>query len=250
VAFGKFQNNIITGIGITTLILGFLSAVARSLLLQRAKKWFIDFNLYLKKLIPDFFEERLTLFDYKKAKIGRLEVLLLDRINSLKLLFPDIFLKRIRQLQYNGLYENERLDYRRASCLIKELTIVDFKKTKKNFKFMGEFYPELKGETYQEIIGKNIKGYVNKASKFGTTLWFTNDDFKKEKIKALVVSGQVGCCQDMMVYVSELINSKKSGFKSLDTDIQNSLKILHAELLRDWFRFKDQPDWLYQELEK
>lgn len=250
VAFGELQNNITTGIGITTLIIGFFSAVARSWLLKKAKRWFGYFNLYLKKIIPDFFEERLTLFDYKKTKIGRLEVLLLDRINSLKLLFPDIFLKRIRQLQYNGLYDNKRFDYRRASCLIKELTIVDFKKTKKNFEFMGEFYPELKGETYQEIIGENIKEYVNKASKFGTTLWFTNDDFKKEKIKALVVSGQVGCCQDMMVYVSELINSKKSGFESLDTHIQNSLKTLHAELLQDWLRFKDQPDWLYQELEK
>ncbi|WP_034891662.1 patatin-like phospholipase family protein [Gillisia sp. Hel_I_29] len=249
-ALGKLQDNIITGIGITLLIIGFLSAFARFWLLKKIKGWFGDFNLYLKKLIPDFFEERLTLFDYKTTKIGRLEVLLLDRINSLKLLFPDIFLKRIRQLQYNGLYENKQFDYRRASCLIKELTVVDFKKTKKNFAFMGKFYPELKGETYQEIIGENIKEYVDKASEFGTTLWFTHDDFKEEKVKALVVSGQVGCCQDLMVYVSELINRKGSGFKNLDTDIQNNLKELHAELLNDWLRFKDQPDWLYQELEK
>jgi predicted acylesterase/phospholipase RssA len=250
IILGKLQNNITTGIGITMLIIGFFSAVARSWLLKKAKGWFGYFNLKLKKLIPDFFEERLTLFDYKKTKIGRLEVLLLDRINSLKLLFPDIFLKRIRQLQYNGLYEKERFAYRRASCLIKELTIVDFNKTKKNFAFMGKFYPELKGETYQEIIGKNIKEYVDKASEFSTTLWFTNDDFKQEKIKALVVSGQVGCCQDLMVYVSEIINSKESGFESLDTDIQNSLKELHAELLSDWLLFKKHPDWLYQKLDK
>ncbi|MBJ7882912.1 patatin-like phospholipase family protein [Gelidibacter salicanalis] len=250
IALGNLQNNITSGIGIAIFILGVFSAVARSWLVKKAKGWVEDFNLYLKKLIPDFFEERLTFFDYKKTKIGRLEVLLLDRINSLKLLFPDIFLKRIRQLQYNGLYENERFDFRRVSCLIKELTVVDFKKTSKNFAFMATFYPELKGETYLEIIGKNIKEYVDKASEFSTTLWFTNDDFKQEKIKALVVSGQVGCCQDLMVYVSEIINSKESGFESLDTAVQNSLKELHAELLRDWLQFKDQPDWLYPKLDK
>jgi len=250
IALGKLQNNITTGIGFTIFIIGILSVIIKVWVLNKANKWVGNFNLTLKKLIPDFFEERLVLFDYKNIKIGRLETLFLDRLNSLKLLFPDIFLKRIRKLQYDNLYENEQYKNRRASCLIKELSVVDFKKTKKNFGYMGKFYPELRGETYQDIIGENIKKYVDKASEFGTTLWFTNDDLKDEKVKALVVSGQVGCCQDLMYYVSELINGEESGFENMDSVIQNNLKELHANLLKDWLKFKEQPEWLYQKLER
>lgn len=247
---GGFQNNITTGIGIALSLVAVIFYLLRVFLLRKLSNVIKDINNYLQELIPVYFLKRIKLFDYQKTTIGKLEVLLLNRLKSLQLLFPDIFLKRIRSLHYDNIYENKELNFRRASCLIKELTRQDFSKTLGNFNFMGKYYPELRGNSYKEIIGDKIESYVKMAAEFGTTLWFTDDDFKSEKLKALVISGQVGCCQDLLYYLSELINGENSPFSNLEPEVQNDLNLLHTKIMKDWFAFKENPEWLYNQLEQ
>lgn len=240
-------NSTILGVGISLSVMSIIMLLAWYLLNSKIQNFLNDTIDYISQMIPQYFRTRLQSLKIKDVKIKYLESLLIDRIESLKLLVPSIFLKQIRSLHYNNLYENKNYDYRRMDCLIKELTKIDFKKKlDKDYKEVSKYLKEFKGDSYNKIMGQKIEKYLDKAASFGTTLWFTDDDDElKEQLKSLIISGQITCCQNLLIYLTKLIYSEKSFFNILDSSIQDNLKSLHKSTLKDWGEFKKNPEFLF-----
>lgn len=252
-----FKNTMLAGIGYAIMALGIGGLLVLRALQRKAIKQLNNLHGYFKKKVPVYFLERFGAFDYKNSKLKDLEVLALDRFNSLKLLLPDVFLKQVRRLHYNRIFSDEKYTYRRSACLIKELTEVDFgKKTYDNkdprkqgdYTFMQKHDLGFEGESQEEVIGKKMLEYTTSAASFGTTLWFTDNDQLDHKLKALLISGQVGCCQDLLIYLSRIIFTENNGFDALDEPTKTSLTQLHTSMMADWERFKKEPEHLYNSL--
>ena len=246
-----FEPSTLFGAGLTVTIFGVLGLLISYMVNRMLRAKWRSAGMYLRQFIPDYFLDRLPTFDLKNTKLKHLEVLALDRINSLKLLLPDVFLKQVRRLHYNRIFNDPELTYRRSACLIKELTEVDFqKKLKNDYAFMRKYVKGFDGDSQEAIVGKKILAYTTNAASFGTTLWFSDDDHLDEKLKALIISGQVSCCQDMLIYLTKLIHSPENGFKDLDGDTKTELIRLHQDILQDWEKFKKKPEFLYDTLQK
>ncbi|MDY7396975.1 patatin-like phospholipase family protein [Aureibaculum sp. 2210JD6-5] len=242
-----WNNSTIFGIGISMSIITTLLLLLWYFINKKVKGT-IDKTLeYVGKMIPEYFKTRIRVLKISDVKIKYMESLLIDRLESLKLLVPTIFLKQIRRLHYNKLYQNKEYDFRRMDCLIKELTSVDFeKKFEKDYKEISKYLAEFKGDSYKEIMGGKIKTYLDKAASFGTTLWFTDDKKElEEQLKSLIISGQITCCQNLLIYLTKLIYSNNSFFNTLEISIQESLKDLHKSTLKDWETFKKNPEFLF-----
>ncbi len=237
------------GAGITITAFGLVGIIGWHLMnLWLYKKW-KSLGSYVRNHVPGFFLKRLPSFDIKNTKLKDFEVLVFDRLNSLKLLLPDIFLKQVRRLHYNRIFEDSHYTFRRSACLIKELTDVDFqKKLKNDYAFMKEHVSGFEGQSQVDVVGEKILFYTTSAASFGTTLWFSEMDHLDEKLKALIISGQVSCCQDLLIYLTKLIYTKNNGFQKLETSIKVKLEELHKSILEDWKEFKENPEFLYDSL--
>lgn len=245
----KFENSTLFGVGIATSALGLLFLMIYMFLRKKAFSLIEIIKKYTHQLIPEYFRERFPVVEIKNIKLKYLETLLLDRINSLKLLIPTIFLKQIRRLQYNSIYNDDTYEYRRMGCLIKELTRIDFdKKLRNDYQKIAPFLKDFKGDSYRAIMGNNIKKYIDAAAKFGTTLWFTDQDKLEEQLKCLVISGQITCCQNLLIYLTKYIHFPDSGYDELPEDEKKQLKKLHRGILKDWRRFKEEPVYLFEAL--
>ncbi|WP_422860771.1 patatin-like phospholipase family protein [Flagellimonas sp. S174] len=232
----------ITGIGIGTIV---SYHILKSMVKVRANNMWN----YLKQLIPDFFEKRLPSFKLEHFKLKHLEILALDRFNSLKLLLPTVFLKQIRRLHYNRIYEDDAYSYRRMTCLVKELTKLDFKKKiEEDYSKVSKNLSMLKGNDYDAIMGEKLVGHIDEAATFGTTLWFTDSDKLNEILVSLLISGQATCCQNLMIYLDKLMYTKGNGFEKLDKEAKNTLETLYKKTKEDWMKFKDNPSFLHNSL--
>ena len=117
-----------------------------------------------------------------------------------------------------------------------------------DYTFMREHNLGFKGNNQKEVIGEKMLEYTTNAASFGTTLWFSEKDDLDDKLKALIISGQVSCCQDLLIYLSRIIYTKNNGFNELDAGTKTSIIALHKSIMEDWERFKNTPEFLYQSL--
>jgi len=246
----ELKDSTIFGLGIALSGLALLLMIAYLVIRSKIRKLLSVLKKYTHKIVPKFFRDRFPYIEINKVKIKYLEGLLMDRALSLKLLVPNLFLRQIRSLHYNRLYDNPAYDFKRMDCLIKELTQIDFnKKLEKDYSEIAAYLPnDFKGETYEEIMGAEIKEYLDEAARFGTTLWFTHQDKLAGQLKSLIISGQVTCCQNLLIYLTKLIHDPKSGFKDLTAKDQKELITLQESTLKDWRKLKKEPSFLYDSL--
>jgi predicted acylesterase/phospholipase RssA len=211
-----------------------------------ATKWFAirctmhklsEFGNFIRSKFPDFYYIQLCKLKIYDLSMHRVEPLLYNRLNSLKVLLSDVFLKIIRRLNYNRLYENANYQYRRATTLIKELTQKDWESK----------HPQL---SYQLQIGPKIKAVVEEAAQFGTTLWFTEEEKLGELLKKLVVTGEITMCYNIKAYLEEITAPSKNGKTNID--FMELPKETRSELLktletckRDWKKFQSDPAYLF-----
>ncbi len=194
--------------------------------------------LKIRALIPAFFLKRLGSFDVDELSIHRAEPLIMDRVNALVTLLTDVFLKVVRRLNYNRLYENEAYHYRRFSTLIKSLTRADLTNDanaetgrRKGF-FSGN---------YDSDVGPAIEAIVESAAAFGTTLWFTEQEKMDNVMKKLVATGQITVCYNMILYIEQLRSAKDGQYDQLDPLSKKNIDSLYDQCISDWTIFKADP---------
>jgi predicted acylesterase/phospholipase RssA len=241
-----YANTFITGLFIGIAFSALLIFIAKTLLLTKIKKFSTQGLLSLRKKLPPFYIEKLSNLKIEELSVRRMEPLILDRLNSLLTLVGDVFLKAIRRLNYYKLYDNEQYRYRRITNLIKELTEIDFNERRERKIINKGNDGSLQQKSivhgdYSEVIGKPIKELVEKASSFGTTLWFTEDEQLDKMLEKLIAAGQVTICYNMLTYLETLLFETNNGFENLGQDVKDELVKLYEECKKDWLRFKEDP---------
>ena len=196
-----------------------------------------------------FYLEKLSCLNFGEISFRRILSLIKDRTLSISSLVRNVFMKVIRKHNYSNLYKDERYNYRRISCLIKELTRDDYNRKNKwtpkksveiNYENLSE---NLKGN-YNEIIGLKIEQIVKTVSDFETTLWFTDENHNDQILRNLVVTGQLTMCFNLLDYLQKLCNTSDNGFGTLDKKIRDELLSVLLVVKKDWKNFKKDPLFL------
>jgi len=199
----------------------------------------------LANSVPADFRKYLPYFD--QIKLGTYENMLLERANSLSLMIQEVFMKQIRRLLYNKLYDNPHFNYRRISNSIYELRKEGIEgrnyRLSRNKKKLEELlHPALLEPS------KKIMANAQDAFEMGTTLWFTSEDNDDNKLQKLISNGQVTMCYNLLVYISEIKLDKHSGFDKLPLETQNAVHELEGVLLKDWGAFNESPGFMLREM--
>ncbi len=157
------------------------------------------------------------------------------RIKSTGIMVADVFLKQIRRMWYDKLYEDTDWENRRISVLIYELSKNHYKVTEarideeKKLKAMVQkldLTPDSKVQDIAQI-----------ASNVGTTLWFDEHDVRNKALECLIATGQFTMCYNLIIYICELEIRKPDS-------VTDEIKALKEKLLVDWKLFQKNPQFM------
>jgi predicted acylesterase/phospholipase RssA len=244
-------NTWITGACFTVAGFASIILIGKAILLKRLQNSVIGLLLKIRNIIPPLFLKRLVDFNVGELSLHRVEPLLMDRFNSLLTLLSSVFLKVVRRLNYNRLYENEDYKFRRFSSLIKCLTRNNLAQDRQPLSSAlgASIFTEhaarkkqsfFKG-VYHDDIGPKIQAVVEEAAAFGTTLWFTEQEKMDGVLKKLVATGQITMCYNLILYLEQLMFSKDKGYEALDVSTRKEIDALYERCTKDWLAFRNNP---------
>lgn len=233
-----YGNTLWTGVCLTLAVIAFGSWFGKWCLVRRLKRIPVQLKEYVlsKNKNAAFFLDKFKGLKVEDISLHRTQPLLMDRLNSLLSLLLNVFLKIVRRLNYNIVYDDERLEYRRMSTLIQQLTEKDYRARVKREK--EDDSSVVLGE-YEDVVGPKIKEVAEMAGSFGTTLWFTDQEKLDDVLSKLVASGQFTLCYNMICYLEKLIGGE--GFGELKPEVQADLKGMLSQCEKDWDMFKNDP---------
>jgi predicted acylesterase/phospholipase RssA len=237
----ELGTNWLAGVCWTVAVFALLFLVARYLVKKKMKSVVFQLLFKIRDHIPAFYLKRLSNFDIAELSVHRAEPLIMDRINSLLTLLSSVFLKVVRRLNYNRLYEEETYRYRRISTLIKCLTRDNLAGANSGAKDKKGFFTG----NYDADIGPAIEAVVDEAGAFGTTLWFTEQEKLDNVLKKLVATGQMTLCYNLILYLEQLKSVKdQQQYASLDPLVRQNIEVLYAQCMSDWIMFREDPMFL------
>lgn len=141
-----------------------------------------------------------------------------SRISSVKRVTMDVFLNRIRRLNYEDIFSDTYWQNKMKTNYIYDLHD-------------------------QEGVSEALNLVIRQANDMETTLWFSAKDDRPDAsmLDALVMAGQATMCHNLILYIETI---KKGIYPDLSPDIQSELDKFQAKCLQDFQRFNDQPRWL------
>lgn len=203
--------------------------IGSSVLLTLCSLWLITGLWATKKFvdsIKDTVSQESTSFiaDFnilRSVKLKYVVKLLSVRLTSLGRL-ADVFLKRIRDLNYKMLFGDKHWKYR----------------IRTNYIYHLKDDPE---------VSETLRPFVMEANEMGTTLWFPakTTDSPINTLDALVITGQAAMCHNLIAYIEEL---KAEIYPQLPQDLQFKLDRFQKTCRFDFERFNREPQWLLESL--
>ena len=260
----QYTNTIGTGISLTIAGVLLLAWVIKRVLLGKLVRLPDRFRQFLLTKNPhmEFYVQKLSNLDLGELSIHRARPLLLDRLNSLLSLLLNVFLKVVRRLNYNLVYNDERWQYRRIGNLIHELT-------RDAYETQGRRSPEERTAAvrkqsifsgdYDTDIGGKLEAIAEAASDFGTTLWFTPEDQLGGTLDKLIATGQFTMCYNLIEYLENLLYSDPSdgdpgaeppGNAPLSPETREGLQTLLQQCTAHWAQFKTDPYFMLKPFDK
>jgi predicted acylesterase/phospholipase RssA len=185
---------------------------------------------------------------FASLPFGNLMFLIKTRLTSVGILAYDIFLKQVRRMRYDELYEDEDWKNRRISSMIYELN------EKNTLNFKSELVNKIERLKLKEDRSENeklakdhvekiwsqlvpsskLKNIAQYASTTGTTLWFDKEEVYNQRLQKIIATGQFTTCYNLLEYLYLLEYQCPNG---LDKD----LKDLKEKLMEDWAEFNKNP---------
>lgn len=146
------------------------------------------------------------------------------RVTSVMKMVSDIFLRQIRRLELNGLYDSSEWNYRIRS----------------NFIYSLQKECEKLPPAMQEV--------VQQANTMPTTLWFSERDVAENMLDKLIACGQLTTCYNLIQYINELRDGGLTNtvWEKLGDEERWRLIELHEALCADWLVFEANPYWLLE----
>lgn len=173
------------------------------------------------------------------TKFATLEAMLMNRAKSVVMLSSEVFLKRMRQLNYQVLYENPAWENRRITSTVYELRPEEkWEDRLPNSEGKRKDKNEMELPQYlapSEAIQQNS----TLAASMGTTLWFTSKDKAAGKPQALLAAGQYTMCFNLLDYL-ERIDKNPTNL----TDGHRLIIACKPQLLAAWQKFQQDPQWM------
>lgn len=196
-------------------------------------------GMFLKRLplrfeVPESFLRPLS--KLLRLEFGVYHNLVANRVNSTLKLINEVFLKHIRRLNYRVLYRDASWKNRVIMNAIYELKD-GIRITAQKFD-SAKLTPELKASPA-------IVEVVTRASSMGTTLWFTDKEIKDRMPEAIIASGQINTCWNLLEYVEKL-----KADPSNTNDNHRLLLEIAAQLRSDWAMFMNDPYFLTNSSER
>ena len=188
----------------------------------------LNWSIYcIKKAI----NKKMHYIDLAKLKsllsinFGKFEGLLKNRIKSVAKLVGSVFMKTIRQLNYEKVYEDIRWKNRRVMSAIYELKDENEREDPDEYEYL---------QTSEEIkrISKKVFG-------MSTTLWFEKKHLKDDMLNKLIACGQYNLCWNLLDYVLRIKEDKDN-----TNEHHKQLVLCEKALREDWGRFNEDPLWL------
>ena len=153
-------------------------------------------------------------------KFATLESMLMNRAKSLIMMSSEVFLKHLRKLSYDSLYQDPEWFNRTIMSAIYEL------KTEPGTS------EDLKPS---EAMLQNS----DRAASMGTTLWFTPEEKSTGMPQAILATGQYTMCHNLLDYINRI--------ESNDTNLTPAHQLiidLKPQLIDAWQRFQRDPLWM------
>lgn len=231
-----------TGVTISLSVVGTCGISLGAIIIMLMKK--LD-GLIKKGDVPEYFEKKLKGFD--RLKVNTLYTMVANRMNSAKTMVAEVFMKRMRALQYDRLYKDEKWRPRLIMNAVHELTSGEVGNSAKK---------ERKVTTQPDIYApsKAITTTAEKASSMGTTLWFTPEQLEgaDNMLNTLIACGQSTICWNLIEYIEKIRQHKDyaTAFLQYDEATKEELKRLSNDLMEDWKRFQSNPYWMVEEWNK
>lgn len=185
-----------------------------------------------------------TLFRYLdyflRVRFSILQQMIAARVKSVGILAADVYLKQIRRLSYQILYDNEALRAITVTNFIYALSSVNAANRRQNLS--GEAWWKRLGAEEREGLepGPALTAVADTATRMDTTLWFDAWHLQQNAQAAVTAAGMFTTCYNLLGYVYRL---EEEG-----TALPPEWAAIKALLLRDWAAFREDPYFLYNSL--
>ena len=172
-------------------------------------------------------------------KMATFESLLMNRAKSVIKMTSEVFLKRMRQLNYDVLYADPAWENRRITSTVYELRPGERwesrlpKPDSKSKKIIDDELPQYLAPS--TIMQQNSK----LAASMGTTLWFTDEDKKSGLPQALLACGQYTMCFNLLDYLEKIEKNPVNL-----TDSHSLLLACKPQLIAAWEKFQSDTLWM------
>jgi hypothetical protein len=174
--------------------------------------------------------------------VGSLWQMIKARTKSAGIMVGDVFLKQIRRMWYNQLFENKKWDNHRIAVMVYELSEKHYELTRARIGRNSGLNSIVTG---LELIPTNeMKKIAQTASNVDTTLWFDDNHVRNKALESLIATGQFTMCYNLLIYISNMEVHQPDLLKQID-----GLPELKSQLIKDWESFKKDP-WQMVETKK
>lgn len=165
----------------------------------------------------------------KNLSVSKIEQLLSRRLSSLLTLAQAVFMKPIRQMKYNSLYDADKQGKwgnRLIANIINELSS------------KGSWQEKVKSKTFPQYLipSEVMQANSDVASAMTTTLWFEEKDKVAGVPEALLAAGQYNICMNLLEYIEKLKKDRTNTTKAHEAILQ-----CEVQLREDWEKFQKDP---------
>ena len=162
-------------------------------------------------------------------KLATLENLLMNRAKSVIMMSSEVFLKRMRSMNYENVYEDKKWRNRAVTSTVYALRPGERWESHRD-----------KGTLPAELVpSEAVQQNSEIAADFGTTLWFTAADKAAGKPAALFAAGQYTVCYSLLAYINKIekdhtnLNSAHAAIIAIKPQLQSA-----------WQQFQKNPQWM------
>ena len=163
-------------------------------------------------------------------KFASAEAMLMNRAKSLITLSSEVFLNRLRQMNYDAIYSDSAWQNRIITSNVHELH-PDEKWEKKR--------SSQDPKTVELIPSDAMLQNSVQAASMGTTLWFTPEDKAAGMPQALLAAGQYNMCRDLLSYIYHIEKDPTN-----TSDGHCLLIACKPQIQEAWNRFQRDPQWM------
>jgi hypothetical protein len=184
----------------------------------------------IKEADPFLYKSLVEHYDISSLKFSEMQNMVMDRLTSVRTMVSEVFLKQIRKLNYNLLFEDFFWANRRIGVVIGDLS-------KESVFEMGrtEISPS-----------KELLDRCQEAQSMGTTLWFDDKEKEEAVLDDLIIAGQATTCFSLLKYISQIVVNPQ--FLDLPLEEKTRVRLLEKSCMDLFEALNADPDYLLEKL--